>query len=94
MSKPPPSTEEEKKFYSYLLINKAQRGGLTLLMLGTLPVIWFFISGSVFLNQSWLTIVIPVILACLPLAFYPMSETWIYRPWQSKPRKYERHYLD
>jgi hypothetical protein len=86
--------DRDRKFYSHLLINHTQRWGLFMLFMMTYAGIVFVLASSAFLGQSWYAVVAPVVLGGIPLIIYPMSESWVYRHWQARPRKYERHYLD
>ena len=81
------------KYYSYIAINKTKRAGLILLFC----FIYLLIIGIVMKhlldgNRSWVLIAIPISLISIPLIAYPPVEEWVYKPWQAKAQKYERHY--
>ena len=45
-------------------------------------------------EKSWVYAAIPLILLGIPVILYPPVEQWVYKPWQAKAQKYERHYRD
>lgn len=86
---------QEQDLYSHLLINKTKRAGFYIVFLVIYGFTIFTIAQLLMSkNQSWLYSCIPIILLGTPLMFYPPIEEWVYKPWQSKPQKYERHYRD
>lgn len=81
-------------YYSHLLINKTKRAGLILLVSSVFILLVITISENILSQRSWDYLLVPVFLLGLPLIFFPSVEKWVYRPWQAKPQKYERHYRD
>ena len=85
----------DEKRYSHILINKAQRTGLWVVLF----MCWLFTAS--FLMQymlqgvhHWMLVAVIASLLCLPVTIFPVSESWTYEPWQAKPRKYEHHHKD
>ena len=86
---------KDSEYYSYLLINKTKRAGFYIIFIVIYGFTIFTITQLVNApHQSWIYAGIPIIFLGIPLMFYPPIEEWVYKPWQSKPQKYERHYRD
>ncbi|MBP6219122.1 MAG: hypothetical protein KA436_11100 [Oligoflexales bacterium] len=88
------SAKENARFYSYILIDKTQSWGLKLLLFFMYPVFLFFMAKILVSGQSWQAYFVPILFCGILISIYPLTESWIYRPWQAKARKHERHYLD
>lgn len=86
--------EKNKKYYSYLTINKTKRAGLILLCFLGYSLFFFLIARGVFLEQGWKKLLAPILLVALPIVLYPPIQIWAYRPWQAKPRKDEQNYFE
>lgn len=87
-------SRNDKEYYSYILINKRQRFGLIVTLFFTFVVFMFIIARARFANTEWEDVLLPLLLFGVPLLFYPVVQTWVYRPWQATARKYEQDYLD
>ncbi len=84
----------KETYYSHLSINKTKRAAFLMVFSICYSFTVFFITRNLFAHGSWVFVVIPVTLLGIPLAFFPPVEEWVYKPWQTKPQKYERHYKD
>lgn len=87
--------EKFKKYYSHMIINKAQRTGLMIIMF----FCWLFVSSLVMTHliqdsAHWIVVAIVSCFVSIPVLAFPIAETWVYQPWQAKPRKYEHHHRD
>lgn len=78
--------------YSYLLVNKPLRKILIFTIiacsaaLASFLILEFRQDGGHFGMLALYTCII-----CSPVLFFPMTETWVYRPWQKAPQRLERH---
>jgi hypothetical protein len=87
--------KEKGKFddhvYVVLQVHEGLRRGLISLCLWSfaLLIIIFFGAGSFGVPQQIVGFV--SILTVVALVAYPLSEDWVYRPWQKSLRKVERH---
>jgi len=81
-------------FYSSIEINKNKRTSLAVGVLFFFLVFTSILFANISLKQDWALIVGPVLLCGGALVLIPMSEKWIYKPWQVKPQQYERHFTD
>lgn len=59
-------------------------------------VVFFVVALNIVLRDygkggSWIFTALPLTAIGLLMTLLPPSETWEYRPWQSKPRQYEKH---
>lgn len=84
-TKPPPPDPFVK-----LLIDRGLRRGLWLALLISLAVVMFFVARAIFAATDWRQLILPVVTVGVPLALFPKTEKWVYEPWQSHPRRYER----
>ncbi|NRA43369.1 MAG: hypothetical protein HRU09_00260 [Oligoflexales bacterium] len=87
--------KELAKYYSHLLINKTKRAGFSFIFIAVYVVMVMVIANHVMeQDKSWVYTAVPVVLLGIPLMLYPPVEQWVYKPWQAKAQKYERHYRD
>ncbi|MEZ4741189.1 MAG: hypothetical protein R3B45_01880 [Bdellovibrionota bacterium] len=85
---------ENKNKYAYMIVDKSKR-----FFLGVVVLIFFFIfTMLIFENEvhsrHWGTVALPICLMGLLFIFIPNINKWIYEPWQSRNRQYERHFND
>lgn len=88
------SKNKNKQYYSYILIYKAKRAFLYLLIF----ILTLFFTSILFhdnvSNLHWGHAALPIIIIGTIFAMFPPTEEWVYTPWQSKPQSYEHHSLD
>lgn len=84
-----------KETYTSLMINKTKRGRL---ILGS--TVFFFLTYSILARHLvtpeavWQVVALPIVGMGVLLALLPATEDWVYRPWQSRARQYEKHQID
>ena len=80
--------------YSKLRIFSARRHILTLAVVG----FWFFafslVCTAIVTHQPWMIVALPIVIAGAIMCLVPPSEEWLYKPWQSNPRQYEKHQIE
>ena len=45
-------------------------------------------------ERPWALTALPIVFIGLMITLVPATEEWLYRPWQAKPRQYERHQIE
>lgn len=89
------NNEEQTQYYSYLLINKTKRAGLMILLTVIYLLMVLTIGNDILHGEKpWIYTAASLTLLGLPLILYSPIESWVYKPWQAKAQKYERHYRD
>lgn len=83
---------KSKEVYSYIEINKTKRAGFLMLFSIVFVLMTAAIAANRLQSGGWIQVVFPVLLIVLPITLYPEIERWVYRPWQEKAQKNERHY--
>ena len=79
--------------YSYIEINKTSKKAFYLMMIiAFIATTTAFMSYHTIKSHNWVVTVIPVIVSLFIVTSYPLYEKWIYKPWQVRAQKYERHY--
>ena len=87
--------QEYTKYYSHIIVNTTKRAGFSFLFSFLFLLMVGVISGHLLtVGSSWHIVILPLCMLGLPIIFYPLVEHWVYRPWQAKAQKYERHYRD
>jgi hypothetical protein len=86
------SKKDDLKYYSHILINKTKRVGFFFLFL----FIYFIMTLTLITNEINKTgfgiQFLSIVFVSIPILIYPSVEKWVYKPWQVKSQKYERHY--
>ncbi len=92
----PPSlvVADPENFYVKLLIVKHRRRQLALYLAVAFVALLSLVAGHLSGNRHWGFVAIPVTFVGLVMALIPPSEDWLYRPWQARPRQYERHQIE
>jgi len=85
---------KKSQFYSHLKINKSKR-----IKLFFTVFLYFFICTSLLFFEIlsdgfWMIALLKTTLISIFIVMIPETETWEYRPWQSKPQVYEQHFQD
>lgn len=84
---------DPQDFHAKLLINKQTRRMLAffsfLAFICICTLVLYHIRTP---TTSWSNISLPIIGIGLLLTLIPLSEEWIYRPWQHSARQYEKHF--
>ena len=85
--------KDHLKYYSHIVINKTKRTGFLMLF----SVIYLLMIAALMNhmlqgNKSWVLVAVPICILSIPLILFPPVEEWVYKPWQAKAQKYERHY--
>lgn len=75
--------------YAYIEINKRKRLVATLSFLGITAGIMLILVEQKQLELNWVASVPGVTLIGLCSLLVPLSEKWVYKPWQKSPQKYE-----
>ena len=84
---------DPENFYPKLLIHRMTRMLLWFmfaLVLAGMTILVFLTYRHAAL--SWRLMSLPIIGTGLIVTLIPLSETWVYQPWQSSARQYEKHY--
>ncbi len=84
----------DESYYSHIVINKTKRAAFIMVYTIFYSFTIFFIARTLLNHTSWLFAAVPITLLGIPMSFFPPVEEWVYRPWQTKAQKYERHYKD
>ena len=77
----------DKQYDSALLVYTKRR--FYMLLIALISIISIAVFLSVYIEQNWLGFVAPISAVGLLLAFFPETEVWEYKAWQSKPCLYE-----
>jgi hypothetical protein len=85
------SQNKDSKHYSKLLISKKKRFTLMLFCSAALIGVAYLIAVSIVSGNSWLRVMAPISLIGLVLISLPLTETWLYEPWQNAPQRYEKN---
>ena len=77
--------------YSKILIFKTRRRQFLLVML--MAFIWtlMLIARDLDTSKPWWALAMPIGGIGLLITLFPITEIWLYGPWQSRTRRYERH---
>lgn len=86
------SNDPNRKFYSYLLVDKRRRRQLILLTVVSIVGMTLLINYGIAKEKPWLQIGLMATLLGLPITALPLSEMWAYEPWQAEPQKVEQHF--
>lgn len=81
-------------YYPRIQVNKNKRTSMMVGFCFFLVIFTFILFANISLSQSWTVVVGPILLCASAIVLIPLSEEWIYRPWQINPQKYERHFTD
>lgn len=86
--------DEKNKYYPAVIIYKTMRASF-------MPVfvfLFFVMAGLVFQSlireESWDTLIYPLLGIMVFICLFPLTEEWEYTPWQAKAQKYERQFKD
>ncbi|MGE0172919.1 MAG: hypothetical protein AB7T49_09045 [Oligoflexales bacterium] len=90
MTKKNQMSEDNKKYYSKLLIFPKRRSLLAILVVGYIVFYASVIFQETLLQKDWIQIALPIMLAGVILIAFPATETWEYAPWQSEPERHEQ----
>jgi len=82
------------KEYSYIIVNKTKRAGLTILVGAVTVLVGSLIYANLLHDIHWGVFAFPVCALASVVLFSPNSEEWNYRPWQKFPQQVEHHYFD
>jgi hypothetical protein len=85
---------KNENVYSYLLVNKTKLYSLGVLVSGLIVALSSFIFANMIYEVHWGLYAFPAILISAIVMLAPVSEDWVYKPWQRYPQQVERHYLD
>src|SRR5690606_19630144 len=78
-------------YYAKLRIYKNRRRALPFILALCFVLFAGMISTCMKYDHHWMTVLGPVMIVGGLLALLPLTEEWIYTPWQSSSQKYERH---
>ncbi len=75
---------------------RSRRLSFTLFMTTTIcfALFFFIIVRSHVGGRNWVQLLPSIGLVAIPLILHPITTHWVYKPWQTIRRKYERTYLD
>ena len=77
----------DKKYDSALLVYTKRR--FYMLLVALISIISIGVFLTIYAERNWLIFVAPITLGGIFLAFFPDTEVWEYKAWQSKPCLYE-----
>ncbi len=81
-------------FYVKLRIVTHRRRQLALYLAVAFVVLTSLVIQHLSGHRHWGFIALPITFVGLMIAVIPPSEEWAYRPWQARPRQYERHQIE
>lgn len=95
MAKANKNKDDRSKYYSYLLVNQTRKAGF-LIITTVIFILMIMVIGEHILHgkKSWVYAAASLTLLGVPVMLYSPIEHWVYKPWQAKAQKYERHYKD
>lgn len=79
-------------FYVKMSINKNFRGLLWSTCTAVFILLLMLIAHAIRNKLPWQAVAGPVSLLGFLTLLAPLSEEWLYRPWQAAPRQYEKHF--
>ena len=83
------------RFYSHLLVNHTRKAGFMIISAAIFTLMVMVIGEHIIHGEkSWLYAAASITLLGIPIMIYAPIEHWVYKPWQAKAQKYERHYRD
>ena len=82
---------KDKNHYSRLIIYKAMRASFIPVYIVLFGVVAFLVYQVNIRDESWVTLVPPLLGILAICCLFPLTENWEYQPWQSKPERYERY---
>ena len=82
---------EKNKYYSHLIVNKKSRFSLFIIVGVTTVITGYILANAINANITWTALLIPIAIIGTGLIAYPMTEHWVYEPWQNAPQKYEKN---
>lgn len=85
---------DPENFYVKLLIVKHRRRQLALYLLIAFCALVSLLAQHLSGHRHWGFVAAPVTFVGLLITLIPPSEEWLYRPWQARPRQYERHQIE
>lgn len=93
-NKNPKKVEVKKpeEYYSAIAINKTKRAGFLMSFSLLFTMMTLTIMAKTLADGNWSQIILPIVLIGFPMILYPPVERWVYKPWQVRAQKYERHY--
>ena len=81
-------------FYVKLRIVTHRRRQLALYLAVAFVVLTSLVIGHLAGSRHWGFVALPITFVGLLITLIPPSEEWAYRPWQARPRQYERHQIE
>ena len=89
-----PSQVNPEDFYVKLRIAPFRRRQLAVLLTLAFFIMISLINNDTHRDRPWTLTLLPLLFVGLLVTLIPPSEEWIYKPWQAKPRQYERHQIE
>lgn len=86
--------KDNEEVYSYLFVDRIKRIALYFVLIVTLIELNLYLFWSIFNQKHWLLIMPIAILIPSFLILVPLSEWWVYKPWQKSVQRCERMFLD
>lgn len=92
-------TEKKSKtsgepYYTRLITYPKRRAALLLVNLFLALLFTTLLQKEIPAGTPWLALGVPIVLAGSLLIFFPATEEWEYKPWQTTKQKQERMFLD
>ncbi len=79
--------------YTKLRSYTGRRRFLAVALGGFYILLFSFVATGIATKAPWPVTALPILVAGVLFLFVPVAEEWEYRPWQSNPRKYEKHQI-
>lgn len=87
------TNDSKEHFYSVLKVDGRLRRALFLRSLISLVALTILINyGVQVVHRPWLLTSLFAVLIGLPLMTLPLSEAWVYQPWQADTQKVEQQF--
>ena len=80
--------------YSHLRINKTLQYSFGIILVATFILLTMFMFRAVALNHDWFAVGVFSTIICSFVICFPLTEEWVYKPWQKTSKKIEYNYDD
>ena len=80
----------DPQFDTRLIIFRLRQVALGLIIIVAIASFGNYVQEGLEAGDSWLTILFPLCIISLLFVFFPQTEQWEYKPWQSKAQKVEQ----
>lgn len=90
----PKAPKAPGEFYTKMRVYPGRRKFLGLALLAFYVFCFSLLVTAMVTKAPWMVTTLPVVVAGLVFCFVPPTEDWLYKPWQSNTRQYEKHQIE